>query len=241
MKSKIFLICMILLIICNFSCKVKQSKVDIPQTESDLVWENGIITEEIFTDKGGREHQDIKDFYFLTKNSEDFINIPKCTGINEPISDYSYWFVKARVKNYDGLWDTDDPNVQSRVGPYLIFDTIIKIDYPERITFSDGNANTYKISNSTITFTPVTKEESSSGIYSGGVARIVSISQEQFADIFIIAESMISDKNNTTDKRLKGTGNLNIEFTNSKRNAIIKEGASLDSFIDILDTLLNNQ
>ncbi|MDD3741493.1 MAG: hypothetical protein PHH30_09640, partial [Bacteroidales bacterium] len=168
------------------------TNIDIPQTETDYIWKTGIITEEIFVDKGGRPHQDIKDYYFLTADSEDFINVSKCKGIKEKMSEYSYWYVKARVKNFDGLWDTDDPNVQSRVGPYLIFDTIVKIDYPVKIIFADGNANTYKISQSTITYTPVTKEQSSSGIYSGGEAKIASISKEQFADIFIDAESMVS-------------------------------------------------
>jgi len=224
-----------------FSCKIKKTdgNVNIPQTETDFIWKTGIITEEIFVDKGGRQHNDIKDFYFLTSDSEDFINVPKCSGIKGKMSDYSYWYVKARVKNFDGLWDTDDPNVQSRVGPYLIFDTIVKIDYPVKIIFSDGNANTYKITQSTITYTPVTKEESSSGIYSGGEAKIAGISIEQFADIFIDAESMVSNKSITTDKRQKGTGNINIEFKNSKKNTNFIECQSISNFQKSLDVLLN--
>lgn len=222
-----------------FSCTIKQGNIDIPQRESDYEWKNGIITEEIFVDKGGHPHQDIKDYYFLTIKSEDFINVPKCTGINEKIGNYTYWYVKARVKNFDGLWDTDDPNVQSRVGPYLIFDTIVKIDYPVKIVFSDGNANIYKISQSTVTFTPVTPEQSSSGIYSGGEAKIVSISKEQFADFFIDAESMLTNKSITTDKRQKGMGNIKIEFKNSKKSAIIVESDELVNFKKSLDVLLD--
>ncbi len=241
MKKKLFAVSMICFLLIMFSCKIKKTdgNVNIPQTETDFIWKTGIITEEIFVDKGGRQHQDIKDYYFLTADSEDFINVPKCRGIKEKMSEYSYWFVKARVKNFDGLWDTDDPNVQSRVGPYLIFDTIVKIDYPVKIVFSDGNANTYKITQSTITYTPVTKEESSSGIYSGGEAKIASISIEQFADIFIDAESMVSNKSITTDKRQKGTGNIIIEFKNSKKNTNFIECQSISNFQKSLDVLLN--
>ena len=223
MKKKTLIIITISILFVVSSCIVKKpdTNLNIPQTETEFSWKNGLITEEIFVDKGGHAHQDIKDYYFLTSNKVDFINVPKCSGIEKGISDYSYWYVKARVKNFDGLWDTDDPNVQSRVGPYLIFDSIIKIDYPVRIIFSDGNSNVYKISQTSISYTPVTKEESSSGIYSGGESKIASLSKEKFANIFINAESMISNKTITTDKRQKGTGQITIEFKTSKRNAII--------------------
>lgn len=238
MKLKLLALIIISFLLITYSCKIKKTdgNVTIPQTETNFVWKYGIISEDVFVDKGGRTHNDIKDYYFLTANSEDYINVPKCKGITEKMSDYSFWYVKARVKNFDGLWDTDDPNVQSRVGPYLIFDTIIKIDYPVRIIYSDEKANTYKLNSNSISYTPV-PAQNSTGIYNTGEPLIFNINETQFADVFIDAESITSNKSITTEKLQKGCGYITIEFTNSKKQVFIKECQLLNDFEKSLDEL----
>jgi hypothetical protein len=88
---------------------------------------SGTIIKQNFVDKGGRVHQDIFDLYFKTDQGKIFIKISEGHVKRDEILKYldKEIVVKAKLISW-GLWDSDDPNVQSRVGDYFIFYEIIE-------------------------------------------------------------------------------------------------------------------
>ncbi len=76
--------------------------------------------------------------------------------------------------------------------------------------YIDGSGNVYAISSTAIVYDPVTQEESSSGIYSGGEPYNVTIESKQFDYLEKIFKTVIGITNGQTKERSKGTGMLII-------------------------------
>ncbi len=85
----------------------------------------GKIIKVNFVDKGGRVHKDIFSYFFETEGDKIFIKITEGKVNREEIAKYYNEEIKVRAIKTGGLWDTDDPNVQSRVGDYIIFKEIL--------------------------------------------------------------------------------------------------------------------
>jgi len=84
------------------------------------------VVVEVFTDKGGRKHPEIVDYYLAFDDKQYFIKFSESTispGSLKPLVGKSVYFY-GYLKN--GLWDTDDPNVQSRIGKYLKVTRLMK-------------------------------------------------------------------------------------------------------------------
>lgn len=79
-----------------------------------------------FVDKGGRTHDDIFSWFFETDSTKLFIKIQEGKVSRDIIAEN--YGKKIKVEGYKtfGLWDTDDPNVQSRVGDYIVILKILK-------------------------------------------------------------------------------------------------------------------
>jgi hypothetical protein len=239
-----FLILFALMAILTTFSSCKSCKTDSAQTESketSFTVKNGIIIKQYFQDKGGNMHYDIFDYYFLCADGEDFIKLSECENMDGEISDYTNFYVKANVKTNDGLWDTNDPNVQSRVGQYVVFKSIEKIGYPIEISYSDGNSNEYLIKPEVINYIPVSPENSSSGIYSGGSAVVMDINpdNQQFNMAFIKAIKLKENKDIVLESRPMGSGLIKLKFKNSEMSVIIKDCSELSEFEDYLKQLLN--
>ena len=87
---------------------------------------SGTIVKHNFVDKGGREHKDIFDYYLKTDKGEIFIKISEGNVSRDELAKHLNKEIKVKaLLIHWGLWDTDDPNVQSRVGDYFIFKEII--------------------------------------------------------------------------------------------------------------------
>jgi hypothetical protein len=71
--------------------------------------------------------------------------------------------------------DVNDQS-QSRVGKHLIPLEII-LENQFSFYFEDGSGNAFKLSGDTLSFIPVAKEMSSSGMYSGGTKKSVVLSE----------------------------------------------------------------
>ena len=101
------------------------------QTQKDTMVNNSrIYTGEIikvnFVDKACREHKDSFNYFFETEDKQYFIKISEGNVSREELAKYYNKKIKVRaVIILFGLWDTNDPNVQSRVGDYLIFKEIL--------------------------------------------------------------------------------------------------------------------
>jgi len=101
------------------------------EEEAELMQDNskiytGKIIKVNFTDKGGNIHEDIFDYFFKTDEGEYFIKISEGDVSRDEIAKHYNKEIKVRaIIILFGLWDTDDPNVQSRVGDYLVFKEIL--------------------------------------------------------------------------------------------------------------------
>ncbi len=73
-----------------------------------------------FHNKIGRPIEGVKDWFFETKNKRLFIKDLAAGITDENLKQLKGKTVKIRAQLQEGLWDTDDPNVQSRIGEYLV-------------------------------------------------------------------------------------------------------------------------
>lgn len=74
--------------------------------------------------------------------------------------------------------------------------------------YSDGNSNSYNITETHINYEPVTKENSSSGNYSGGEAKSKTISQKDFEKINTLFKEAITAKTEQQNDRVMQSGLL---------------------------------
>ena len=76
--------------------------------------------------KAGRELPGAGDFFLVINGKETFVKMMDSkvtTDDLEPLLDKKS---KFRIVRGEGLWDTDDPNVQSRIGPYIAIIEVIE-------------------------------------------------------------------------------------------------------------------
>ncbi len=86
--------------------------------------------------------------------------------------------------------------------------------------YVDGNGNLYAINNTSVVYDPVTPEESSTGMYSGGEPYTAPLEQKQFDQIEATFKKAIENKADQTDTRSMGTGTLIV--MPSKKTYIFK-------------------
>ena len=90
--------------------------------------------------------------------------------------------------------------------------------------YSDGSANEYRISPRELQYVPVTKENSSSGFYSGGTEKSVVLSDAQYRTISQLLDAALADKTAHTGTRVKMTG-LIRRSTDSTNSASSSNGS----------------
>jgi hypothetical protein len=229
------------LVISITGCKSgKNSIVDMPESAGIYEWKNAIIYSETFTDKGGREHSEIKDYFLFMQEGEYFIKLSECTSPDLKIDQLNGHLTRVRVKISDGLWDTNDPNVQSRVGSYAVFDSIQDIGIPVSFKFADGNGNKYTITQEKIIYDPISAAESSSGVYSGGEEKTVKIKSTDFYNLFFEAYGILNNTDLHIRYREMGSYLINIEL---KEKNLVKNIADCDQAKALksqLDKFLNS-
>lgn len=237
----IFLFSFFVMITFYTSCQSSHvsNNVSTPISNNDFEIKTGLIAIDYFVDKGGNTHKEIVDYYFICSEGNFFIKLSSCTGIEGKIADYTNNYVRIYAQINDGLWDTNNPSIQSRVGSYVIFNKIEKIGIPVQIEFSDGNANSYIINTKKINFDPVKAIESSSGLYSGGNPKEINITENDFNSLFIKAETLTNSKDLITDNRTMGSCQIKLSFENSEIVKILKDSPETESFKKYLDNFLN--
>lgn len=95
--------------------------------------------------------------------------------------------------------------------------------------YLDGSANRYRITPDSIVYDPVTPQESSSGLYSGGEPYHAAITTEAFARLQALFEKAITVTADQTTERSKGTGVLVLS---DKRRFIFKMGSGTKSELE---------
>lgn len=97
--------------------------------------------------------------------------------------------------------------------------------------YADGSGNRYVLTADSLEYIPVKPHESSTGIYSGGEPKKVSINPKTYNLIKQTLDAALSNKTIHTDQRAKKTGLITVK--SKKQQAIISSGPEVD-FIDSL-------
>lgn len=106
--------------------------------------------------------------------------------------------------------------------------------------YSDKNSNTYTIKETELKYDPVQKEESSSGMYSGGEPKIKIITPYELNKISVLFEEALSDSLSHEKGRKMGSG-LFIRYKKTKldKKIIVKFDSEMQKKIeDLLRGLL---
>lgn len=125
MKFKMYYISVILIIFSLFSNEVFSQDFTKNMKDNSKIYK-GKIVKVNFVDKAGREYKDIFNYFLETKDKQYFIKTSEGEVSKDEIANHYNKEIKVRaIIILFGLWDTSDPNVQSRVGDYLIFKEIL--------------------------------------------------------------------------------------------------------------------
>ena len=76
------------------------------------------------------------------------------------------------------------------------------------MTYIDGSNNTYTISDGKLSYDPVTKEESSSGEYSGGDPKKVMLKDEEEIQLMHLFDKALEDTDSHIETRTMGCGTI---------------------------------
>ncbi len=101
--------------------------------------------------------------------------------------------------------------------------------------YSDGNSNSYNITETHISYEPVRKENSSSGTYSGGEVKSKTISQKDFEKINALFKEALLAKSEQQNERAMQTGLL-IHKKGKKtiEQIVLKPGSGYIAKIELL-------
>lgn len=97
--------------------------VQIPPASGVSIYDGTVVTE-AFVNKVGRENPKIIDLYFETGGKRYFIKFLDSNVTRNEVARYVNKSLKVQGKVNYGLWDTNNPNDQSRVGEYIVIERI---------------------------------------------------------------------------------------------------------------------
>ena len=109
----------IILTAISFSCKSPEGVATDGKTMS------GKVIKQDFLNKAGRKIDGVYDLFYKSGEKKYFIKTNECKVSQREILDVVNKPIKIKYKIKEGLWDADDPNVQSRIGEYIVILEII--------------------------------------------------------------------------------------------------------------------
>ncbi|MBM3160107.1 MAG: hypothetical protein FJZ66_02135 [Bacteroidetes bacterium] len=136
----------------------------------------GVFYVKNYINRKGVENPEVKDIFF--KSSKGTFIIKDCEG---KISNKESIHLKKAILRANlqvGPIDVCDVNdqSQSRVGKHLIpLEVIMENEF--RFYLQDGSGNAFFLNGDTLSYVPVSKEMSSSGVYSGGEQKTILLSE----------------------------------------------------------------
>lgn len=125
MKKPVLLLCLILLSCLGYDQTASDIVKTIPAEELEVNRperfknQEAKIVVEPFVNKAGRTYPDLAEYYLEFNGERYFIKFSesKITSATlKPLVGQSIYF-DGELR--EGMWDSDDPNVQSRIGHYL--------------------------------------------------------------------------------------------------------------------------
>jgi hypothetical protein len=104
--------------------------------------------------------------------------------------------------------------------------------------YADGSANVYIITSSSLEYVPVKPEESSTGMYSGGEPKKISLSIHEFRNLRALLEAAKNNHAIHIPDRIKTSGLITTISGNDKTSFILKPGSKEITSIETLLTKL---
>lgn len=87
--------------------------------ENEIKTLEGSLVVVPFVNKGGREIAGAESLFFKTEEKRYFIKFSAGKVLRTDLEKYLGQIIKVKGFTTFGLWDTNDPRVQSRVGDYI--------------------------------------------------------------------------------------------------------------------------
>ena len=147
------------------------------------------------------------------------------------------FFIFPGVTNLSG----DEPGVTKKAGQ----ETKLSGDEWE-LSFSDGSNNNYhfrlnaSFPTGILEYDPIQPQESSSGIYSGGEPKNISVSPEIAQQIRERVTRLAADKKNHTEMRTMGSGDFVLKEPSGESRFLYANGKVLTEFTAFLRGLVEN-
>ena len=104
--------------------------------------------------------------------------------------------------------------------------TLSCMNQPTHYTYADGSGNRYILSPTSLEYDPITPEESSTGMYSGGDPKTINISAEQFSAAQTVLESAINNTAIHIPDRIKSSGAISVSDRNEMKGYVIQPGCA---------------
>jgi hypothetical protein len=99
--------------------------------------------------------------------------------------------------------------------------------------YTDGNGNEYAIGTISLVYTPVKLHESSSGFYSGGQPRQVTLTAAQQHRLIHLLEVACNKSESHSTNRAKGSGLIQLFTTTQKTSVILTPGCAEQKYIEV--------
>ncbi|MCE5211355.1 MAG: hypothetical protein LLG40_07360 [Deltaproteobacteria bacterium] len=115
-----------LIVLSLTACTVtKNVAIQMPPAANVSIYDGKVVSE-TFINKVGKENPKIIDLYFETGGKRYFIKFLDGSVSRNEMVQYLGKNVRIQGNVKYGLWDTDNPNDQSRVGNYVVIQKIVE-------------------------------------------------------------------------------------------------------------------
>jgi hypothetical protein len=86
----------------------------------DVIEVEAKVTYQPFVNKAGKTIEGAGDYFLVYEGEEWFIKFSEGNVLREDVAKYLDQTAHFTLVEREGLWDTDDPKVQSRIGKYVV-------------------------------------------------------------------------------------------------------------------------
>lgn len=92
--------------------------------------------------------------------------------------------------------------------------------------YADGSANVYKLTGTTLEYDPIRPEESSTGTYSGGNPKTVTLTNAQADSLRVLMDKGFANTSVQIPDRVKGSGLIRIGDGKDRKQCILVQGCA---------------
>lgn len=96
------------------------------ESETLMKTVTAVVVKEPFVNQGGHEIEGVYDFFLNFENQNWFVKFSAGKVLRADLEKMLGQSAKFSIGILDGLWDTDDPMMQSRVGKYVAIYEIVE-------------------------------------------------------------------------------------------------------------------